>query len=129
MKYFVLQQDHVKKGTISTEERRFYLRDKIKENEERILNKEEYMKVLHKKMREVEIYIHKNTLKITFPNRKVNMIKFHVKDEQKQLLNPDGGILTITAIGKCAVNYFNGTSTPQLILEDFEIMNKKKWDF
>ena len=46
------------------EERRFYLRDKIKENEERILNKEEYMKVLHKKMREVEIYIHKNTLKI-----------------------------------------------------------------
>jgi len=44
------------------EERRFYLRDKIKESEERIDGKEEYTKVLHKKMREVEIYIHKNTI-------------------------------------------------------------------
>ena len=46
------------------EERRFYLKDKIKEKEERIDGKEEYMKVLHKKMREVEIYIHKNTINI-----------------------------------------------------------------
>ena len=46
------------------EEKRFSLIDKIKENEERINTKEEYMKVLHKKMREVEIYIHKNTLNI-----------------------------------------------------------------
>ena len=43
------------------EEKRYSLRDKIKENQGRIDNKEEYMKVLHKKMREVEIYIHKNT--------------------------------------------------------------------
>ena len=43
------------------EEKRYSLRDKIKENQDRIDNKEEYMKVLHKKMREVEIYIHKNT--------------------------------------------------------------------
>lgn len=46
------------------EEKRFYLIDKINENEERINLKEEYMKVLHKKMREVEIYIHKNTLNV-----------------------------------------------------------------
>ena len=43
------------------EEKRYSLRDKIKENQDRIDNKEEYMKVLHKKLREVEIYIHKNT--------------------------------------------------------------------
>lgn len=43
------------------EEKLYNLRDKIKENQDRIDNKEEYMKVLHKKMREVEIYIHKNT--------------------------------------------------------------------
>ena len=43
------------------EEKRYNLRDKIKENQDRIDNKEEYMKVLHKKLREVEIYIHKNT--------------------------------------------------------------------
>ena len=71
----------------------------------------------------------KNTMKITFPGRKVSIIKFNVKDEQKALLNPDGGVLTITAIGKCQLNHFNGNITPQLILEDFEIMNKKKWDF
>ena len=46
------------------EEKIFYYKNKIKENEERLDNKEEYMKVLHKKMREVEIYIHKNTVNL-----------------------------------------------------------------
>ena len=46
------------------EEKRYSLRDKIKENQDRIDNKEEYMKVLHKKLREVEIYIHKNTISL-----------------------------------------------------------------
>lgn len=71
----------------------------------------------------------KNTMKITFPGRKVNLIKFNIKDEQKELLNPNGGTLTITAIGKCALNHYMGNVTPQLILEDFEIVNRKKWDF
>ena len=71
----------------------------------------------------------KNTMKITFPGRRVSLIKFNIKEEQKELLNPDGGILTITAIGKCTLNHFNGNMTPQLILEDFEVMSKKKWDF
>ena len=71
----------------------------------------------------------KNTMKITFPGRRVSLIKFNIKEEQKELLNPDGGILTITAIGKCTLNHFNGNVTPQLILEDFEVMSKKKWDF
>ena len=71
----------------------------------------------------------KNTLKITFPGRKVNLIKFNIKDEEKELLNPNGGTLTITAIGKCALNHYMGSVTPQLILEDFEIVNRKKWDF
>ncbi len=71
----------------------------------------------------------KNTLKITFPGRRVNLIKFNIKDEEKELLNPNGGTLTITAIGKCALNHYMGSVTPQLILEDFEIVNRKKWDF
>jgi len=57
------------------------------------------------------------------------MIKFHIKDEEKELLDPQGGILTLTAIGKCALNHFNGNITPQIMLEDFEIVNRKKWDF
>ena len=52
------------------EEKNFYYKNKIKENEERFDNKEEYMKVLHKKMREVEIYIHKNTVNLKNFNRK-----------------------------------------------------------
>lgn len=71
----------------------------------------------------------KKTLKLTFPGRKTNMIKFHIKDEEKELLDPQGGTLTLTAIGKCALNHFNGNITPQIMLEDFEIINRKKWDF
>ena len=52
------------------EEKNFYYKNKIKENEERLDNKEEYMKVLHKKMREVEIYIHKNTVNLQNFSRK-----------------------------------------------------------
>ena len=52
------------------EEKNFYYKNKIKENEERLDNKEEYMKVLHKKMREVEIYIHKNTVNLKNFDRK-----------------------------------------------------------
>ena len=52
------------------EEKNFYYKNKIKENEERLDNKEEYMKVLHKKMREVEIYIHKNTVNLKNFSRK-----------------------------------------------------------
>ena len=71
----------------------------------------------------------KKTLKLTFPGRKTNMIKFHVKEEEKELLNPQEGILTLTAIGKCSLNHFNGNVTPQIMLEDFEINKRMKWDF
>jgi hypothetical protein len=54
----------------------------------------------------------KKTLKLTFPGRKTSMIKFHVKDEEKELLDTQGGTLTLTAIGKCTLNHFNGNTTP-----------------
>lgn len=71
----------------------------------------------------------KNTLKLTFPGRKTSMIKFHMKEDQKTLLDPQGGTLTLTAIGKCALNHYNGKVTPQILLEDFEITKRTKWDF
>ena len=52
------------------EEKNFFYKNRVKEGEERIDNKEEYMKVLHKKMREVEIYIHKNTVNLKNFNHK-----------------------------------------------------------
>lgn len=71
----------------------------------------------------------KDTLKLTFPNRKTSMIKFHVKEEDKILLDPNGGTLTLTAIGKCNLNHYNGNVTPQILLEDFEITKRTQWDF
>lgn len=71
----------------------------------------------------------KKTLKLTFPGRRTNMIKFHMKDKEKESLDPQGGTLTLTVIGKCSLNHYNGNVTPQVMLEDFEITNKRKWDF
>ncbi len=71
----------------------------------------------------------KDTLKLTFPNRKTSMIKFHIKEDDKILLDPNGGTLTLTAIGKCSLNHYNGNVTPQILLEDFEITKRTQWDF
>ena len=55
---------------LKLEEKHYFYKRRIKESEDRIDNKEEYMKVLHKKMREVEIYIHKNTINLKNFNKK-----------------------------------------------------------
>ena len=72
---------------------------------------------------------HKDTLKLTFPGRKTCMIQFHVKEEDKIMLDPGEGTLTLTAVGKCALNHYMGNVTPQVLLEDFEINRRNKWDF
>lgn len=71
----------------------------------------------------------KNTLKISFPDRRLNIIKFNVTEEEKQLLDPQNGIIIITAIGKCALNHYMGNVTPQIMLEDFEIQTRSQWEF
>ena len=55
---------------LKIEEKNYFYKRRIKEGQERIDNKEEYMKVLHKKMKEVEIYIHKNTINLKNISRK-----------------------------------------------------------
>lgn len=71
----------------------------------------------------------KNTLKISFLDRRLNIIKFNVTEEEKQLLDPQNGIIIITAIGKCALNHYMGNVTPQIMLEDFEIQTRSQWEF
>lgn len=71
----------------------------------------------------------KNTLKLTFPGRKTSMLKFNIKEEEKEKLDPKDGVITITAIGKCALNHYMGNVTPQVMLEDFEIVRQSKWNF
>ena len=70
-----------------------------------------------------------NTLKLTFPGRKTSMLKFNIKEDEKEMLDPKDGTLTITAIGKCSLNHYMGNVTPQVMLEDFEIVKQTKWDF
>ena len=70
------------------------------------------------------------TLRITEPERRTNMIKFNLKDEEKTLLTPpDGGFLILTIIGKCDLNHYMGNVTPQIKIEDYEIHKRVLWDF
>ena len=69
------------------------------------------------------------TLRITLPEHKTNMIKFNMKDDQKTLLDPGDGTLTLTVIGKCDLNHYMGNATPQIKIEDYEIMKRVIWDF
>lgn len=69
------------------------------------------------------------TLRINLPNKKISMIKFNINDEDKLMLDPEDGTLSLTIIGKCALNNFNGNQLPQIMIEDFEINRRIKWDF
>lgn len=80
------------------EEKNYFYKNKINEGKEGIDTKEEYMKVLHKKMREVEIYIHKNTVNLKNYNRKKKYQSFSMFNfveinnelvKQKKDLNKD----------------------------------------
>ena len=63
------------------------------------------------------------TLKITLPNG-TSLIKFKSSQEEYQELCPETGCITINIVGKCERNIWNGTITPQIIIEDYEIIGK-----
>lgn len=69
------------------------------------------------------------TLRINLPDKKTNLIKFNLKDTEKMMLEPEVGNLTLTVIGRCELNYYMGNVTPQIMIEDFEIVKRVKWDF
>ena len=52
-----------------------------------------------------------------------------ITPEEKEILDPGDGAITITAIGKCSLNHYMGNVTPQVMLEDFDIVKQTKWDF
>ena len=69
------------------------------------------------------------TLRINLDGKKTNLIKFNISDNFKDEVNPDGGILYATVIGKCDLNHYMGNITPQIKIEDIEITKAVKWDF
>lgn len=68
------------------------------------------------------------TLKIVLPNG-VSCIKFKSSKEEFNKLCSEEGCVTINLVGKCENNeYFNHT-IPQIIVSDYEIVNRQQYYF
>ena len=70
----------------------------------------------------------KRTMKITLPNG-IEMIKFNIKEEEKDMLEPGNGVLTLNVLGQCDRNEYNGRVTAQIKISDYEITSRSKWNF
>lgn len=68
------------------------------------------------------------TLKITLPNG-VSLIKFKSSDEEFDQLFSESGCVVITVIGRCERNVYFGNVTPQIIIENYEIVTKQSYYF
>ena len=69
----------------------------------------------------------KPTLKITLPN-KTALIKFGSSQEEYEKFLTDGYV-EINAIGRCNKNVWNGWTTAQIFIEDYEITGSAKYIF
>ena len=69
-----------------------------------------------------------NTAKITLPNG-ISIIKFRMPDEEYNELYSENGYVEIDAICKCNCNNWMGNVSPQLLLEDYEIIGKCAYIF
>lgn len=68
------------------------------------------------------------TLKITLPNG-VACIKFKSSEEEFQQLFSESGCVVINIVGKCELNDFRGLITPQIIIENYDIIANQKYYF
>ena len=68
------------------------------------------------------------TLKITLPNG-TSLIKFKSSKEEYEKLHSETGCITINVVGKCERNIWNGIVSPQIIIEDYEIVGEQKYYF
>ena len=68
------------------------------------------------------------TLKITLPNG-TSLIKFKSSQEEYEKLHSEIGCITINVVGRCERNVWNGMITPQVIIEDYEIVGEQKYYF
>ena len=68
------------------------------------------------------------TLKITLPNG-TSLIKFKSSQEEYEKLHSETGCITINIVGRCERNIWNGIVTPQILIEDYEIVVEHKYYF
>ncbi len=70
----------------------------------------------------------KPTLKITLPGD-LTLIKFGSSQEEYENLYSETGCVTLNIVGTCNLNVWNGNMSPQVILEDYEIVSKSAYYF
>ena len=68
------------------------------------------------------------TLKINLSNG-TSLIKFKATQEEYERLKSETGCVTINVVGKCERNIWNGITSPQIIIEDYEIVGEQKYYF
>lgn len=68
------------------------------------------------------------TLKITLPNG-ISLIKFGSSEEEYQSLYSNLGCVKINIIGKCEKNIWNGIISPQIMIEDYEVIERAQYYF
>ena len=67
------------------------------------------------------------TLKVTLPNR-VSIIKFGSSQTEYEKFISDG-FIEVNIVGKCNKNEWNGNISPQILIEDYEIVDSCKYLF
>lgn len=68
------------------------------------------------------------TLKITLPNG-MSLIKFGSSEEEYNNLYSDLGCVKINIVGKCERNIWNGMISPQIIIEEYEVIERTQYYF
>lgn len=68
------------------------------------------------------------TLKITLPNG-VACIKFKSSEEEFKNLFSESGCVVINIVGKCSVNKYYNMVTPQILVENYDIIKRQDYYF
>ena len=68
------------------------------------------------------------TLRITLANG-VSLIKFKSNEEEYKSLFSDSGCVTISVVGTCERNEYFNTVTPQITIENYDIVNRQLYYF
>ena len=68
------------------------------------------------------------TWQIILPNG-TSLIKFRSSNEECEKVCSGLGCVTINVVGKCERNVWTGSITPQIIIEDYEIVGRTQYYF
>lgn len=68
------------------------------------------------------------TIKITLPNG-IALLKFKSSEEEFENLFSKSGCVVIEVVGTCAINEWNGKITPQIFIENYNIIKRQEYFF